>query len=1487
MSVLLSLTGSALRYLVVQTARVAGGAISGQTGTLVEALGAGLTQGVQLGVRNETARLTVVTIRTAWQKLQEHFTDPAGLVPKTIRQCNAKTWRALELALVDDVTWKKLADAGEVKGAAERTRRFLLKAAVGLNKLTGEERLQGRREIRAARKKGLLDEGTFSITADDLGALATENGPVRAESAAALELADELKKQGYQVLPRIVTTTISGSEMPLYTVIFCELLHNAIQRNEKLFRVLAFDKLEGIESNLAVVLDNDQFMQKLLEEVGEKVLAAQETTKATHEAVIDLRSELKGQTDQLKQLGQEIQQLLDTHKLASRPVRSNDSLSIRTDAERQFIKKIVQQYRSLPEGERDQLPALLHSVGKLEIVAGEFAAAQQDFEKAATLSPDVAFQAEAYASAYLAALERRNYDQAIQSLVKAVQLDKRYCPFPANNYQPVRILGAGGFGVAFLVKHKHMDAQMVIKTLQSELIPNADDVFAEAKLLRQLDHPDIIRITDCGYVESKSKSRPYLVMDYFSPGITLEQQVEKFGTLPLNEVQSIARSVAAGLAAAHAKGILHRDIKPANILLRRSGNEWHCKIIDFGLALRREAALSNGRNNTYDSFWKTMVQRYASSSSKRQQTLMGASIAGTLDYAAPEQLGRRNEAVKPASDIYGWAKTCCFALFQTTQPLPKHWALLPQHIAELLGNSLEEDPSQRPQSFGEVLKQLEGSNTNQARLLDSDSISKAENTDNHVTDSNLKTRKHRAKLKKKSRPLWPWIAGGLALVTTLVALLLMLVRQPDQLALASRTSPTMETRAELSTLPLATKPEVPQEQNNTSTQANNQHEQTKESTKENTQSDHGEKVDSTTPVNPLPAKTLKSKQLTSLELVLIPSGSFLMGSPPEEAGRSPDEFIHRVEMTKPYYLAKHEVTVGQFRAFVQDSGYRTEAEQDGKGGGGISASKQTFDHGPTYDWKNTGWYQSDDHPVVNVTWNDAAAFCRWLSNKDNRVYRLPSEAEWEYACRAGTQTRFYCGDSDSSLAGFENVGDVTFRTKVVTKYMPNAKAQLKLVEFTDGFAFTAPVGQFKPNALGLYDMLGNVREMCQDTYNKDFYLQGTHQNQMNPVNESSGEGRVARGGTWFSEDALLCRSASRYRTPPDYRSYALGFRVASDAEMANGPALQHDKPPAQSTNKQDEASDSRKIIEEEFQWKGETRKRQVTRLNLAGEVLELVRVKAGTFRMGSPDSDKNASQDEKPWHQVTFTRDLWVSKYPITVGDFTSFVKAAKYVTDPILSQRGGMGYNAKQNHLELGKQYSWQHIGKTMTNRYPVVNVTWHDAMTYCEWASRTGNKTIRLLTEAEYEYCNRAGTSTIYFTGDNPESLLGYANVADRSLKLKAIALNTYGMKTKTYAEFDDGEPFISQVGRYKPNGFGLYDMTGNVMSWCSDKYDKNCYSRGNVVDPQPAMSGERYHVLRGGNWWMTYSKFSRSAARASTTGEMIGGGDVGIGFRVCFSE
>jgi len=263
----------------------------------------------------------------------------------------------------------------------------------------------------------------------------------------------------------------------------------------------------------------------------------------------------------------------------------------------------------------------------------------------------------------------------------------------------------------------------------------------------------------------------------------------------------------------------------------------------------------------------------------------------------------------------------------------------------------------------------------------------------------------------------------------------------------------------------------------------------------------------------------KNSPLTALGFKMTPirSGTSRMGDIVSD-GQMEKETVRTVTVDE-FEMSAIEVTVAQFRAFVEETGYKTEAE---RGDHAYIISGGEWVKKPDASWKNPYLPQTENHPVVCVSWNDAVEFCAWLSKKTGLAIGLPTEAEWEYACRAGTETRYFTGNSESDLdrAGWywRNSGD------------SHLSGEYNLVKLIENHCGTHPVGMKAPNAWGLYDMTGNVWEWCTDRVDKDYYT------------AKPSENRVFRGGGWY-EQAVYLRTAYRHWRRPSHSYWGLGFRI--------------------------------------------------------------------------------------------------------------------------------------------------------------------------------------------------------------------------------------------------------------------------------------------------------------------------------------------------------
>ncbi|WP_295448099.1 SUMF1/EgtB/PvdO family nonheme iron enzyme [uncultured Thiodictyon sp.] len=565
----------------------------------------------------------------------------------------------------------------------------------------------------------------------------------------------------------------------------------------------------------------------------------------------------------------------------------------------------------------------------------------------------------------------------------------------------------------------------------------------------------------------------------------------------------------------------------------------------------------------------------------------------------------------------------------------------------------------------------------------------------------------------------------------------------------------------------------------------------------------------TPPTAPTPFRDRWSDANPGPEMLWLPGGSFRMGSP-EGVGEDSERPAHDVRLSH-YGIGKYPVTVGEFWRFCEATGYRTEAEQ-GEGAWVWNRGKHSGQKADA-NWRNPYMDQDDRHPVVCIGWDDAQAYCDWLSKETGQAYGLLTEAQWEHACRAGTAALYCFGDDAGQLGDYAWYGD-------------NAG---------DG---TRPVGGKNANAWGLHDLHGNVWEWCQDWYSGDDYQElvgsaartdsraadagaaGPHSGpdgsaaadttgvqqsasgmqlpaSENPTGPQSGSLRVCRGGAWLN-DADICRSASRCDWPPSFRYDYLGFRLSRTGPLHSYPftlggAGEHEPPkPEPIPGLRDPLMDG-----------------------TTGPAM--VWLPGGTFMMGQDDSPYYW---EKPAHPVRVDA-CSIGQYPVTFAEYDRFCAATG---------------------RERPSDEGW---GR---GERPAINVSWDDAQAYCAWLSEQTGERYALATEAQWEYACRAGRTTRWSCGDDESALGDHA----------------------WYYQNADGKPH--PVGEKRPNAWHLYDMHGNVREWFQDWWSDSYYRE--LVDSTAAQSHSAAAEVTGMQQGATSSDLPASE---NPTGPQSGSGRV----------
>ena len=527
-----------------------------------------------------------------------------------------------------------------------------------------------------------------------------------------------------------------------------------------------------------------------------------------------------------------------------------------------------------------------------------------------------------------------------------------------------------------------------------------------------------------------------------------------------------------------------------------------------------------------------------------------------------------------------------------------------------------------------------------------------------------------------------------------------------------------------------------------------------------------------------------------LEMVLIPGGSFLMGSPNTEANRRNAESPQHQVTLQPFFMSKYPITQEQYQIIMG---------------------------------KNSSHFKGAKRPVEMVTWYEATEFCEKLSEKTGKIYRLPSESQWEYACRAGTTTPFYFGETiTSDLVNYN--GNYSYRNTPQGIYREE----------------TINVGSFPPNAFGLYDMHGNVREWCQDVWHDNYNHAPTDGTAWE--SRQNNNLRLLRGGAWY-DLPKYCRCADRVRNKPNYQVNGIGFRVATNSKVSHDSSSKSTKITLPSTSLLEPLPETKPISSTQIfttvkvNEKGEIidRRQQQAQVMIEhlpnGIILEMVLIPGGSFLMGSPNTELKRTIHESPQHYVDVPT-FFMGKYPVTqaqwetvMGNNPSFFKGANL----------------------------------------PVEKVSWNDAIQFCQRLSDMTGKNYRLPSEAEWEYACRARTSTPFYFGETiTTELANYRGSSTYASELEGIERQE-----------------TTDVGSFPANAFGLYDMHGNVWEWCQDIWHYNYETAptdGSVWESRENSNSDS-KLLRGGSW----SDVPKSCRCANRVRRFPLGQDEDIGFRL----
>ncbi len=840
------------------------------------------------------------------------------------------------------------------------------------------------------------------------------------------------------------------------------------------------------ENKIDKVLDWVQDVDSTLIKLDEKLDEVQQTVEETK--------------DWVEQIAEKLDDLIAQRGLSTR-VKPGDELLQYDNDSLYLIETWVKQFGRLPS-HHPQYSQVSLKMGTALSSTGDLEQAERFFMQAIEKTNSPLEKRLAYFNVFqvrwrkafsqkTVAEKTAIYAQALDALQNAVKkseqevaqryaepkVDQRYALHDINKgYYPYeKMLGAGGMGCAFLCHNQNQltatqHPSVVVKCFWENLTGRLDTVFKEPFTLNKIANDTVPLALDYGYTDSLKQQGPYFVTEYIEGAIDGEAWLETEGPLDFQDGQQIALQIAHCLQRTHEQGIYHLDLKPANLLLKRDQDRLVVKIIDFGLA-RIAPSL---RDKT--------EQR----SGTRSLSAFGQAIFGTWEYAPPEQqgyarrLGKNPDAI---SDLFAFGKTL-YRLLTGELPLEIEPEALTPEWYTLLSHCTRQNPAKRPKSAKEVITLLQALKPNKpVSTPKSDGIAEDDKAWQTACEQNtLKT--YLAYL--KGNTLKRHLEKAKACLQAL--------EKEKQTQL--RREAEWKKKAD----------QQEQAERKTTTEKFFQFEVVTIKGLESLFLGFGQKIIANTKRHEARYQTEDLGNGVLLEMVYIPGGTFMMGAPKNEIGRSSDEGPQHKVTVKPFLMGKYPITQAQWNAVMGN---------------------------------NPSHYKGDNRPVENVSWHDCVEFCKRLFDKTGKAYRLPSESEWEYACRAGTTTPFYFG-------------------KTITTDLANYNGRSTYASGPSGVyrGETTDVGSFPPNAFGLYDMHGNVWEWCADLWHDNYdgaptdgsaWLENKSEKgtleYLTNCNET--KKRLFRGASfYYVPDG--CRAAYRNGGSWDFRSRLIGFRGCAD-----------------------------------------------------------------------------------------------------------------------------------------------------------------------------------------------------------------------------------------------------------------------------------------------------------------------------------------------------